>query len=191
MEDLKYTPTVYNKGYIGKGTYKPSLNRRKTKVYSKWNNILHRSYSESYKEKQPTYKDVTVCEEWHNFQNFAKWFEDNYVEGFELDKDILVKGNKIYSPETCCFVPKEINSLFKNYNNNLLPTGISYDKINKKYKVSIRINGKMKTKGRYVTVEEAFKVYKTAKETYIKEVADKWKEQISDKVYQAMYNYKL
>ena len=141
--------------------------------------------------RHPTYKDVTVCEEWHNFQNFAKWFEDNYVEGFELDKDILVKGNKIYSPETCCFVPKEINSLFKNYNNNLLPTGISYDKINKKYKVSIRINGKMKTKGRYVTVEEAFKVYKTAKETYIKEVADKWKEQISDKVYQAMYNYKL
>lgn len=184
-------PSVYGVGFIGEGNHKPSINRRKTKAYSKWNNILHRSYDVKHKENNPTYKDVTVCEEWHNFQNFAQWFEENNIEGFELDKDILVKDNKIYSPETCCFVPREINSLFKTCTKeNGLPVGVTYDKFNNKYKVSFRKNKKMTTIGRFDTIIKAHQVFKITKENYVKEVANKWRGEITEGVYHILINYK-
>ena len=71
--------------------------------------ILERGYSKLWKEKHPTYENVYVCEEWHNFQNFAKWYYNNYYsineERMEIDKDILYKNNKVYSPDTCIIVP--------------------------------------------------------------------------------------
>lgn len=184
-------PSVYGIGFIGEGDYRPSINRKKTKAYSKWNNILHRSYDVKYKENNPTYKDVIVCKYWHNFQNFAKWFENNYKEGFELDKDILIKGNKIYSPETCCFVPREINSLFKTYSKKSeLPIGVTYDKFNNKYKVSFRIDKKMTTMGRFDTISKAHEIFKITKEKYIREIAEKWKGIITEQVYEILINYK-
>ena len=103
--------TVFNTGYLGVGDFKP-----KGKIYETWRSMLRRCYCKKILEKNPTYKDVVVCEEWHNFQVFGKWYDDNwktYMVGWELDKDILEKGNKTYSPETCCFVPRVINSLYK------------------------------------------------------------------------------
>jgi hypothetical protein len=157
--------------------------------------MLERSYSKNIKDVQPSYKNVTVCEEWHNFQNFAQCFEENYnpeyMHGWHLDKDILVKGNKVYSPETCCFVPHEVNTLFtkKNVNRGEYPIGVTNSKWGLRAYVSI--NNKSTDLGSYRTPEEAFQAYKTAKEQYIKEVADKWKGLISDEVYQAMYNYQV
>ena len=142
-------------------------------------------------EKQPSYIGCLVDEEWHNFQNFAEWFEDNYVEGWHLDKDILIKGNKIYSPETCCFVPLEINSLFTKSDKirGEYPIGVS--KKDKKYQANVNKNSGFIFLGAFNTPEEAFQVYKTAKEDYIKEVADKWRGQITEQVYQAMYSYQV
>lgn len=64
-------------------------------------------------KNKPTYEGCTVCDEWLYFSNFKKWFDENYIEGFQLDKDIIIRGNKVYSPQTCCFVPKEINIISK------------------------------------------------------------------------------
>ena len=182
-------PSVFNIGYMGQGSFKSSKDGKDTPHYTRWRNIFYRCYS----NKQTSYKDVTVCEEWYNFQNFAEWMEKNYnpetMQGWQLDKDILVKGNKIYSSETCCFVPREINGLFVRTTNKDISHSI--DKNDGKFVSYISKKGKTINLGRFDTYAEAFRVYKTAKETYIKEVADKWKEQISDKVYQAMYNYKL
>ena len=72
--------------------------------------MLERSYSEKFKEKHPTYKDVTCCEEWLTFSNFKSWMEQQDWEGKDLDKDLLVYQNKIYSPETCCFLSHKINT---------------------------------------------------------------------------------
>ena len=108
----KLHKSVYSIGYLGNGEYKCKTNGRITPHYQVWKDLIKRCYYKYYLDINPTYIGVTVCEEWHNFQNFAGWFEDNYKEGFELDKDLLVKGNKIYSPETCCFVPQEINLIF-------------------------------------------------------------------------------
>lgn len=111
-----YDRNLFNVGYLGEGIYKSKVNRKNTPQYNAWQNMLRRCYDESYQEKHPTYIGCEVVEEWHNFQNFAKWYDENYyeIEGqiMDLDKDILVIGNKIYSPETCLFVPQSINKLF-------------------------------------------------------------------------------
>ena len=153
--------------------------------------MLERCYSEKYQEKYPTYKNCTLDEKWYNFQIFAKWFENNYILGHQLDKDILIKGNKIYSPETCCFVPQEINKLFTKSEKarGSLPIGVR--KCNKRYKAIVKLNGKQRHLGTFDTPEEAFNAYKIAKELHIKEVADRWKGQISDRTYYAMYNYQV
>ena len=94
--------------------------------------MLIRCYNKKDLEKNPTYKNTTVCIEWCNFQNFAQWFEKNYIDDWALDKDILVKGNKVYSPETCCFVPREINEVFKNSTSNKDINFLRFYKMTKK-----------------------------------------------------------
>ena len=111
-----YERRYHGVGYLGEGKYKANENGKDTSIHQTWHGMLRRCYSEKYHEKYPTYKDCEVSEEFHNFQNFARWYNDNYyeIEGETmcLDKDILVKHNKIYSPETCIFVPQSINLLF-------------------------------------------------------------------------------
>ena len=109
VKDL-FKPKVCGVGFIGEGNYTPSVNGEPTSAYTTWKNMLARCYSESSTTITPTYKDCSVCEEWHNYQNFAEWFENNHVDGFELDKDIKVHGNKFYSPETCLFVSRAENT---------------------------------------------------------------------------------
>ena len=132
-----YERRYYGIGYIGEGKYKVSENGEHNKCYYTWKSMLGRCYDEKFKEKNPTYKSCKVCDEWHNFQNFAKWYYDNYyeVEGerIHLDKDILVKGNKIYSPENCIFVPERINTLFTKNNSKRGESVIGTTPVNGKY----------------------------------------------------------
>ena len=193
-----YEPRYYGKGYLGEGKYKVKENGKHTDEFKIWHGMLQRCYDPKYKEKHPTYIDCTVCEEWHNFQNFSEWYEENYyeIEGevMNLDKDILIKKNKIYSPDTCVFVPQSINSLFvkRDINRGNLPIGVHYDKQHKKYKAQCSIGlGKQKNLGRYNTQEEAFKVYKAFKEAHIKKIADDYLEFIPSNLYQAMINYEI
>lgn len=186
-------PTVYNIGCIGIGKYNAY-----SPIYKIWCGILERCYDESKRWKHITYKDCTICEEWHNFQNFAKWYEENYYEcnGEEmaLDKDILIKGNKIYSPQTCIFVPKRINTLFTKRQNDRgeLPIGLH---INNNNKIVARCNtlNERKYLGSFSLNEpfKAFTCYKNFKEKYIKEVADEYKDYIPTELYEAMYRYEV
>ena len=102
-----YLPVVYSIGYTGVGTYKSKVDGNGTKVYSAWHSMLQRCYV---KHSNPTYTGCTVVKEWHNFQVFAKWFEENYIEEYHLDKDIKVPGNKVYGPDTCIFVTQAENT---------------------------------------------------------------------------------
>ena len=112
-----------------------------------------------------------------------------------LDKDILIKGNKVYSQENCVFVPQRINSLFvKNDANRNNLIGVYYENsknYKKKYKIKIKVNNKRKYIGRFNTKIEAFNSYKQSKEQYIKQVAEEYKDKIPKKLYEAMYNYKV
>ena len=115
MENMN-NKLIYGVGICNKGKYNASINRKHTKCYTVWFAMLQRCYSDKYHEKHPTYIDCQVYKDWLYFQSFAKWYHENYYEiigqKMALDKDILCKGNKIYSPETCIFVPQSINLLF-------------------------------------------------------------------------------
>jgi hypothetical protein len=188
--------SVHGVGFVGIGKYKVSFKNIHTKYYTCWRGMLERCYCKKFHSKKPTYIGCSVADDWHNFQNFAKWFDENYnpetMQGWQLDKDILVKGNKIYSSETCCFVPNNINALFTKSNSSRgkYPIGVCKC-INGKYLAQITKNSKQTGIGYYSTIEEAFQVYRVAKEKYIKEVANKWKGLITDKVYEALINYQV
>ena len=196
----RFAPSVYGVGIIG-NEKTIDENGKAIKSYLVWKNMLKRCYSDECQKKYPTYKDCCVCTEWLNYSNFKKWFNDNYYEidgkRMDLDKDILIKGNKIYSPNTCVFVPQNINKLFIKHNKarGKYPIGVSFNKNLNKYEAhcSIFYNGKKQYKylGLYNTPEEAFNSYKQFKEAYIKQVADYYKEKIPNKLYEAMYNYQV
>lgn len=188
-----FAPIVCSVGYLG--TKKDViLAPSKTPAYFAWHNMISRCYSEDIHSKQPTYKDCTVCEEWKCFATFKEWFDNQvYFNGWKLDKDILVKGNKVYSPDTCCFVPNEINVLFTKRQNcrGDLPIGVQYTESKLRYKANISRGNDKVFLGCYSTPEEAFQAYKVAKEAWIKEVADKWKDKLDKKVYDALYQYEV
>lgn len=114
----KFNPSVYGIGITGKdGIMDGDKNKNS---YMCWMNMLRRCYNESYLDnKAITYKDCTVCNEWLYYPNFEKWYDENYYEidgeRVHLDKDILIEGNKVYSPNTCIFVPQSINNIFRAY----------------------------------------------------------------------------
>ena len=182
-----YAKTVFGIGFLGEGEYDPIINKD---IYDCWTSMFKRCYG---KNKYGKY-DKSVCEDWCNFQNFAEWFENNYYEvdgeRTELDKDILVKGNNVYSPETCLFVPRRINSLFVGINDlRELPKGVSIK--NDKYVSKVQMNNKPVNLGYFDTPVEAWYQYKLYKELYIKQVADEYKEVIPKKLYNAMYNFEI
>ena len=170
--------------------------RSNNKVYKTWVGMLERCYSPKYHLKEPPYLKCIVCAEWRYFSKFKEWFEDSangYQEGYELDKDILVKGNKVYSPNTCCFVPQELNKLLmlRKSKRGKLPIGVAFTGFS--YRVQISLYGKRACFGRFSTPEVAFLAYKKAKEQYVKELAEKYYKEgkITERVYNALLDYRV
>ncbi len=126
VKDRLY-PNVKGIGYVGEGNHRPSMNGRDSKQYTIWASMIARCYCSKAQKRNPTYIGVAVCDEWHNFQNFAEWFEYNYIEGFDMDKDVRQRGvkNKIYSPETCIFISRKDNNVESHAQNYIMadPTG--------------------------------------------------------------------
>lgn len=184
-----FFPNVYGVGYLGTEKRTESMN----KFYNIWRNMLKRCYDEKSKEYAKSYGDCTVCDEWHNFQNFKQWCIKNYYEvkdsKMQLDKDILVRNNKIYSPNTCCFVPDDINKLFVGINNNLC--GISWDKDRRKWSSNCNKNGELQHLGRFNNLSEAILAYNHFKENLIKEKARSYKEYLPNYIYDVLMDYKI
>lgn len=181
------------KGVIGVGKYVSIIKGKITKEYKAWENMISRCYDPKYHALFPTYVDCIVCNDWLNFQTFGLWFDENYIEGWQLDKDIIKQNNKVYGPDTCAFVPGTINKLFVKRRNSRgeYPIGVSYNKKAKKYIASISINAKRKNLGYFDTPEEAFQVYKIAKEAEIKRLAEVYKDKLDHRVYDSMMKYKV
>ena len=196
-----YEPSVYNHGYIGEGKYKVSENGKHTKEYDIYHDMLKRCYDPKFHEKRSTYKDCKVEDYLLNFQHMGEWIKNNYYEvpgeRMHLDKDILYKGNKVYSRDTCIFVPHRINTLFIKCDKSRGkdPIGVSPNSSGN-YQARCRDEyGKQIDLGVYSTEEEAFQVYKQYKEKVIKEVIDSYEGIIPEPHYsrlrEAMYNYEV
>lgn len=191
-----FTPSVCGVGFLGVGSNNCQANNEIIEIHETWSGILKRCYDKKFLVKYPTYIGCSVDEKWYNYRNFAKWFNENWKpymdSSWNLDKDILARGNKIYSPETCCFVPQEINKLFTKRQNNRGEYPIGVSKLGNRFVSQCESDKKASRHlGVFDTPEEAFQAYKTAKEAHIKEVADKWKDKIIEECYNAMYNYKV
>ena len=173
---------------------KLSINGKFISSYSHWIAMLCRCYNTLYKKKIPTYDGCCVCDEWLSFSNFKRWFDEHYVEGYHLDKDILVQGNKVYSPETCCFVPKYINTFLTSRGKkiNSEKKGVRAT-ISGKFEARLRVNKKDVFIGRYNSEQEAFCAYKLAKKRRIDEVATEAyaKGEITKEVRDALYRWKI
>ena len=161
--------------------------------YNVWHDMLRRCYSEKLHKKEPAYIGCSVCDEWHRFSTFKDWFDANYIDGCYLDKDILVKGNKVYSPQTCCFVPREINNVIENARSRRGNTPMGVFERNGRYLSYVRVNGKRIYLGTFDTIEQAFEIMKERKEMYIKDLARKYYNngKIAKNVYEALLNYKV
>lgn len=179
-------------GFIGVGEY----NSRDHKVpYAKWKQIISRclKFNENDLAIQ-SYKDCMICDEWLNFQNFAKWYYENVYEfngTLCVDKDILIHDNKLYSPNTCLIVPERINLLFikEKGRRGELPIGVK--KGYNCYTGMATLGYKKIHLGTFKNVEDAFYAYKNAKEKYIKQIADEYKDIIPQKLYNILYNYEV
>ena len=196
-----YEPRYFGKGYLGEGKYKVSINGKLTDEYKIWYNMLDRCYDSKFQKREPTYKGCKVEDYLLNFQHMGEWIEKNYYEvpgeKMHLDKDILCKGNKIYSRDTCIFVPKRINSLFVKCDKSRGKDPIGVDQLpSGNYRANCYNEyGKSNHIGTYKTKEEAFYAYKEYKEKVIKKVIDSYEGKIPEPYYLklkiAMYNYKV
>ena len=191
-----YSPSVYTIGIVGT-KYPSRVNGVKTKEYDLWQSMLRRCYSTTLRNKYPTYKDCEASENFKSFEYFYEWCNNQIGfgnEGWQLDKDLLIKGNKIYSENTCVFLPNEINILLTKRTalRGEYLIGVHWSKTNKAFLAQINKNkGKQEYLGSFATELEAFKAYKTAKESFVKEQANNWKSQIDIRAYNALMNYQV
>ena len=187
-------PTVCGVGVIGDEIGK--VGGKALKEYRLWKKMLERCYSEKLHKKNPCYQGCQTSENFKYFPYFKDWCNKQIGfgnEGWHLDKDILVKGNRVYSEDTCVFVPDVINKLLvrRDSKRGENPLGVHYCKERGKFIAILSISAKLRWLGGYDTPEEAFYAYKEAKETYLKEIAEKWKDKIDHRVYEALMGYQV
>lgn len=185
-----------SKAKFGVGIFDiPCACKQKEPFYKTWCSIMLRATNDKFKKTNNAYQDCSICHDWLTLSNFKQWFEDpinGYQDGFQIDKDILVKGNKEYAPDKCCFVPREINNAV-----SIRPKGksnfIGAKTNGNKFEATVTRFGKREYLGVFNTPEEAFNAYKIAKEQYIKELAEKYFQEgkITKKVYDALMKYEV
>ena len=193
VKDYEY-PSVQGVGIVGEDEAK----KPKGRAYSVWSDMLLRCYDPTSKSYfMYGGRGVTVCDDWLRYGNFKKWFDEKYIQGFELDKDLLPEGLGLqYSPENCIFLPKKVNSYlgFARKDRDL-PTGVSQCKKSSKYYAYIKYSatGNRKNLGGYNSPEKAFEVYKREKEKDLYEVIKIWDKEgiLSEEVKSLLLNLQI
>ena len=191
-----YLPSVYGVGIVGT-KYPTVINGVQTKEYNLWQHMLKRCYSDKYQKKYPTYKGCEVSDNFKSYEYFYEWCHSQIGfgnEGWHLDKDLLIKGNKVYSEDSCVFIPSEINSLLikctASRGEHLI--GVYWSKTANAFVARVSRNkGGSEHLGLFNTEIEAFNAYKQAKENHIKELANKWKGKIDERAYEALMKYEV
>ena len=162
------------------------------RCYATWRGMFQRSYSEKWHKRYPSYASCRVCEEWKLFSQFRKWFNEHYEEGYDLDKDLFSGDELIYSPQTCVFLPPEINKLIHRGNySGKLKLGVAKER--DKYRASINADGVKLHLGLFDSEDEAHEAYVKSRLKHIKNVADYYyhTKQIGPRVYKALLNIQI
>ena len=193
--EARMKPTIRGVGYLGGNLdLKSTQNGKLCKIYTQWYSMITRCYSEAFHQRQPTYIDCYVSDDFKDYSKWREWY-DNYQykqDDWHLDKDLLVKGNKVYSESTCVFIPQEINQALtkRAASRGKYIIGVCWCNTKKAFVAQVNKNkGRSEYLGSFNTEVEAFNAYKEAKEEYIKELADKYKDLLDPRAYEALYNY--
>ena len=191
---------VYGVGFNDK-TRPAKVDGKIVKEYDLWKHMLERCFSEKLQTLYPTYKGCNVSDNFLNYSFFYDWCQEQIGFGnidekgrsWCLDKDLLFIGNKTYSETTCVFVPQEINLFFIDRGNDRgeYPLGVSFYKQNGKFVAHCTVNGKRQHLGYFNTPQEAFNAYKPFKENLCKQLALKWKDEIDERLFNAMMNWQI
>ena len=190
----KFTPSVFFVGVVGNTPTR--VNGIQTREYCLWRTMLQRCYDSKTQEVYPTYKGCTVSENFKSYTYFHEWCNKQIgfdQEGWQLDKDILIKGNKVYSEDTCCFVPFEVNNIFTNRESvkGSYLIGVSLHKHSNKLRATLGVQGKQISLGYFEDENEAHIAYKKAKEAHVRGLADKYENLIDGRVYRILASYTL
>lgn len=193
---LVYGVGISEAGEFARTLYSGESKTRPTKEYSTWCGMLKRCYNKQNHKNQPSYMGCSVSENFKNFQYFAKWCNEQIgfnEDKFQIDKDLLLKGNKVYSEDNCVFVHNTLNSLIlrKEASRGEFPIGVHFSKGHRKFAAQLNNNGTHIFLGYFNTPEDAFMAYKVAKERFIKEQANLWKDKIDPRAYEALMLYKI
>lgn len=186
---------------INIGKYPCTNGKKEVKEYIVWKSMLSRC-GEKFWKRQPAYVGTTCSDNFKSYEYFYEWCQeqigfknvDENGNSWQLDKDIICRGNKLYSEDTCVFVPQRLNKLLIKSDSarGEHPIGVSFNKKLKKFVSTCYINEKYaKYLGLYETSEDAFHVYKAFKEAYVKNVAEKYKHTIDSRVYEALLSYEV
>lgn len=166
-----------------------------------WTNMLHRCTEKCW-VKYPTYIGTTCSENFKSYTFFYEWCQeqigfgnkDNSGRYWQLDKDLLIKGNKLYSEDTCVFLPHKLNCLLikAELARGEYPIGVYWKKKSKQFCVQCTTgSGTQKYLGLFSDYLEAFKAYKDFKERYIKVLAEEHRHQLDPRAYNALMDYQV
>lgn len=190
----KTAPTLLNIGVVGNGFRgKGSLGKL---TYQLWSEMLRRCYDNNFLQSNPTYVGCEVSDNFKQYEYFHNWCLNQVgfsVKGFALDKDILYCGNKTYSEHNCVFIPQQLNNIAirESKLRGEYPIGVSWSKQHRKFESYITRHGKRKHLGLFSNAQDAFMVYKKAKEDYLKELSVIWKDQIDSRVCEVLNSWEV
>ena len=191
----RFAPSVFGVGVVGNDAV--VKDGRVLKEYVRWQAMLERCYNENNRDKRQAYEGCTVSENFKYFPYFKEWYNaqvGHNIKGWDLDKDILSNGGKVYSEDTCVFIPFEINRCISDKafsNKNDLPSGVKEhggDGL-KYYSASIYEFGESRYIGNYDTILEAKNAYCAERIKHIHKLAEKWKDQIDPRAYEALSRF--
>lgn len=185
--------TVHGVGYNSGGRHIVSIKCMRTSTYMTWYNMMTRCYSEKLHNRLPQYKNCEVDEVWKDFQGFAEWYEGHDFAGlgYHLDKDLLVSGNELYSPDNCCLLPQELNKLITSGKRSRdCLVGTHWSKRAEKWLSSVSVDNKQVHLGTFDTELEAHLAYIKSKEILVRQEALFWFGKVEPRAYEALISWR-
>ena len=181
---------------LNERTRTATINKVMVLEYGTWKGMLKRCYCDKFKKLFPTYDGCTVSDNFKSYEYFYDWCQNQIgfgFDGYQLDKDLLMKGNKIYSESLCVFIPQEINYAirYRLKKQSDLPIGVSINPWSGRYIASIKGEGITRHIGTYDDPHQAFLAYKAEKENQIKWLANKYKMEIDNRAYDALMKFDI